>query len=589
MYGVSFLKERGKPIEGAGDGTSDSIKKQVPAGSFIMPADSSGALGLSKPGAATPQQGDSGAPGYQGEQVPVNVSNGEFEIPPEQVHALGVQFLNKAKNATHTPVPEKRQGGELFFANGGVVEDPEKRKGFGVAPIMNRGQQAAQPQQSAPGIASGVVGGVKTILGGLALPSAAIADGVRSGAARLTGGDPATLEGGATKYRDMALGTAAEGIAQSSAAAEGLREKGRAALGVQPFMGSSATSSDQARAEQPVQSASTAAPMPDAASPGEPGSSQSPGLGVTPWMDTGIGADRQGGQIVARAGADGTAEFTNATASPDAVSGASPMPTSGLGVAPITNRNQQQSEPGLGVGFARRGSAQNLGDGVGTFSQAEAGDAELAMGRFDRANQIRSQTIQESRRGQIGEGGGRVSVVADSSRAPTVPELMRARQEERQAQVEALRSQTQQGGQLATQRMATEQLSQQRLQQQIDEGQVSAQDRQRLDDLRAQIANTSLSEEQRAEARQSYNALSTPAKDRYIAQDVVMGVDDTNRPILGRQIIDVSTGQPVSTTQAQAARRQVTRAEVEQTARDEGLAFDEVEKLLRARGITVQG
>ena len=527
MYGVSFLQKGGKPIKGEGDGTSDSVKKSVSPGSYIMPADSSAALGMSDQGVATPQKQGFGAPGYKGEQVPVNVSNGEFEIPPEQVHALGVQFLNKAKNATHTPVPEKRQGGELFFANGGLVDDPEKPKGFGVAPIMNRGQQAEQPQQSAPGIASGVVGGVKTILGGLALPSAAIADGVRSGAARLTGGDPATLEGGATKYRDMALGTAAEGVAQSSAAAEGLREKGRAALGVQPVMNSTESAGGQAGTQQPVAPAtpSVPAPMADAAPTSQPSTPQNTGLGVTPWLETGIGADRQGGQIVARAGANGTAEFTNATASPEAVSGASPMPAGGFGVAPIMNRGQQAEQPGLGVGFARQGSAQNLGNGVGTFSQAEAGDAELALGRFERASQIRNQTIQESRRGQIGEGGGRVTVVSDSGRTPTVRERMLARLEERQAQTEATRSQAQQGaadGRLRraaeTQRMGTEQLNQQRLQQQVAEGELGMQDRQRLDQLRAQINDPALSEQQRAQALEAYNALAVTPDARLKAQ-----------------------------------------------------------------------
>lgn len=63
----------------------------------------------------------------------------------------------------------------------------------------------------------------------------------------------------------------------------------------------------------------------------------------------------------------------------------------------------------------------------GTFSQAAPGSAAEAFARFERANQEREKMIQASRRGQIGEGGGRVTVVRDSSRGPTIAELQNAR------------------------------------------------------------------------------------------------------------------------------------------------------------------
>ncbi|ENX57661.1 MULTISPECIES: hypothetical protein [Acinetobacter] len=115
MYGMQRPKQdsQSELIEGPGTGTSDSIKKNVPAGSFIMPADSTKKIGpknLKKLG--SPQ--------------PVNLSNGEFQLPPEQVHQVGVQALEQMKDATHEQVPEPEQQGlglkpELFFANGGLV------------------------------------------------------------------------------------------------------------------------------------------------------------------------------------------------------------------------------------------------------------------------------------------------------------------------------------------------------------------------------------------------------------------------------------------------------------------------------------
>ncbi|MCW8037956.1 hypothetical protein [Acinetobacter entericus] len=104
-------------IKGAGTGTSDDVKKEVPSGSYIMPADSTAQIGeqslqrLGKP-------------------TPVNLSNGEFQLTPDQVHQVGVHALNQMKEQTHTPVnqPQVQQNAqgepELFFANGGLIQSP---------------------------------------------------------------------------------------------------------------------------------------------------------------------------------------------------------------------------------------------------------------------------------------------------------------------------------------------------------------------------------------------------------------------------------------------------------------------------------
>lgn len=120
MYGMQRPKKdsQSELIKGKGTGTSDSIKKNVPAGSYIMPADSTQKLG--------PQNLQN-----LGSPQPVNLSNGEFQIAPEQVHQVGVQALEQMKNSTHTPVDQPQLGfklgqnkPELFFANGGLVTSP---------------------------------------------------------------------------------------------------------------------------------------------------------------------------------------------------------------------------------------------------------------------------------------------------------------------------------------------------------------------------------------------------------------------------------------------------------------------------------
>ncbi|EIM39980.1 hypothetical protein HADU_03948 [Acinetobacter sp. HA] len=115
--------QEGGKIQGPGTGTSDDVQKTVPSGTYIMPADSTAQIGEQN----LAQMG-------QDQPVDVNVSNGEFEMTPEQVHAIGVQALDQMKDLTHTPVDQPQvEGGfglkkpQLFFANGGVVEDEWKR------------------------------------------------------------------------------------------------------------------------------------------------------------------------------------------------------------------------------------------------------------------------------------------------------------------------------------------------------------------------------------------------------------------------------------------------------------------------------
>lgn len=137
------------PVRGPGTGTSDSVKTAVPEGTYIMPADSTEEIGEQnmaamgfQPGMKPAQKKEAG-PGLgfgPTAKVPVNLSNGEFRLSPEQVHAIGVQVLEGLKAATHEPAEEaaekyEQEGPEgedqsrpdLYFADGGLVEDPNKR------------------------------------------------------------------------------------------------------------------------------------------------------------------------------------------------------------------------------------------------------------------------------------------------------------------------------------------------------------------------------------------------------------------------------------------------------------------------------
>lgn len=136
--------QEGGKIQGPGTGTSDDVQKTVPSGTYIMPADSTAQIGEQN----LEQLG-------QGKPLDINVSNGEFEMTPEQVHAVGAQALDQMKDQTHTPsgLPQTimDQPGEkpkLFFRDGGLVQNrypsaDEVRK----AQLARQTQTAGQTQQ----------------------------------------------------------------------------------------------------------------------------------------------------------------------------------------------------------------------------------------------------------------------------------------------------------------------------------------------------------------------------------------------------------------------------------------------------------
>lgn len=118
---------RGGLVRGPGTGTSDSIPDEAEPGTYIMPADSTEAIGPS----ALEKMGT----------MPVRLSDGEFKIPPEQVMALGAAVLKLYKDATHTPV-----NGEDGGQTDAEVDDDDDARGFNPADRM-----AQMPQMYADG------------------------------------------------------------------------------------------------------------------------------------------------------------------------------------------------------------------------------------------------------------------------------------------------------------------------------------------------------------------------------------------------------------------------------------------------------
>ena len=138
----------GGMIRGPGTGTSDSIETEKKPGTFIMPADSTQAIGPE----ALEELGevDDSAVEEQGEKMPVRLSNGEFELPPEQVQALGEAVLTVMRNATHQPAAGQKEAPtgkgfmpHQFFASGGTVKDEEQQRLANQTAMYVRGAQEA--------------------------------------------------------------------------------------------------------------------------------------------------------------------------------------------------------------------------------------------------------------------------------------------------------------------------------------------------------------------------------------------------------------------------------------------------------------
>lgn len=422
---------------------------------------------------------------------------------------------------------------------GGIAADLPKSS---VLPSTASPQAGSKPN-SQPGLLDGLAGGAKAVVGGAALPFAVGIDAARSGLTSAVGGDPNTLPGGRSRYADAASATLDQGLTQAQGASESLQAGTRNVLGVQPAKQLSIADDLPAA---PV----SAARQPLAAAVAQQAPAVAQNQAAPEYMRTGIGADLPGGEIVMRAGADGVTEFTNDTA---AQSNARPFAASAarLQAGQSGNPTGMAAPAGSRVlasgssymtpdqELARLGSSVNLGNGIGTFSQAEAGSAQLALDRFERANQERGRMIAESRRGQIGEGGGRVTVVRDSSRKPTRQERMLARLDGRLAETEALRTKAQEGILAGLDTRQNSAVQREQALQGIASGAMELQNAQRINDLQSQIGDPNLPDAQRAAASQAYEALVPQGKGRYLEVRGGADADGTKAPSM---VFDTRTG-----------------------------------------------
>lgn len=471
-----------------------------------------------------------------------------------------------------------------------------------------RPTSAAEPQQLGTRKAErswwgnavdGLAGDAKAVAGAALVPHAAAADAVRNVAAMVADGDPNTLDGGSSKYLDKAFGTFNEGLSQASGAAQNIKADMRDVLGVKPLPSQAQTSVADSQGPAAAPSAPTAATQGDGS--GGQAASQVAATGGSEWQSTGIGRDQAGGEIFMRAGADGVPEFTNETATPGAASGAQ-SPKAGYG----TTRPTQSSAPGnmtapsgarvLASGsrtpdteFAALGSAANLGNGVGGFSQNTAGSAALALERFGRANEIRAGT---QRPRELGDNGGRLTVVRDSSRAPTMADLQNAKLDARQAQTADIRERTAQSSQQQQRESMNSEVDRQLRSLEAAQAQLGLADRQRISELQQSILDPSISPEQRRALAEQYRVLSGGKSENRFT--VVPGGQAINEQgvayTLPSTVINNQTGEFVQQGNAgQAFRTSVSRDEVAQTARSRGISEEEVIQALKAKGVSVNG
>lgn len=411
-------------------------------------------------------------------------------------------------------------------------------------------------------------GAAKTAAGAVAFPVHAAYDGVRNTIGEWAGGDPSQIK----QYSQDSYDLMQEGMAQAAEGAAGTSEQlkagTRSVLGIErapakaePAV-AAATQGKAAPAaagqKSPVQVAESA-PAP-AAGPTQAGKSTQYG---DQWTKTGIGQGAAGGEIVGRVGADGVPEFTNDA---KAVAGAQAMPKGGFGYmgrATATPGNMTApagarvlasgtNVPAGDAELARTGSAANVGNGIGTFSvMGEAGDAQRAIATFERANQIRAG-IPRAR--QLGDNGGKVTVVRDSSRAPSTTELINERRDLRER--EANRADRLADSRITTDGRATDRADQKQAQDmakgdvELAAAESALATSQELDAIRQKLADPNLRPDQRAALEATYYAMTTPAKDRYME---VRGGEDENGNQRASYVFDKREGRPLSTDGAGTA------------------------------------
>lgn len=261
---------------------------------------------------------------------------------------------------------------------------------------------------------------------------------------------------------------------------------------------------------------------------------QPPAVEASDIYRTGIGGGLTGGEIVAQRSHAGAPTFTNEAASPGITARASAMPAGGIGGG--------LNSPGVSnlpddMPLAQRGSLGNVGNGIGTFSQMQPGDSQLAIERFGRANEIRARTLQDQSR------GGRLTIIPDSSRTPTLADRQRARLDERQANTELTKQRTQQSILAGLDERMTGQLERQRLQQEIQAGGLAIDREQALGGILAGLNDPNLQGEARAQSEREYLMRADPKA--FLERQAKSGIDqvDLEKKQLERDLLRLELNQ----------------------------------------------
>ncbi|MCD5994143.1 hypothetical protein KDX38_11060 [Pseudomonas sp. CDFA 602] len=174
-----------------------------------------------------------------------------------------------------------------------------------------------------------------------------------------------------------------------------------------------------------------------------PSQSNTQNISADQYRTLSSGAGSPTAPIAARIGANGVPEFSNQPADLRSALNAAPIANPAVRATPSSLSDINPSAiSGLGPGPSSyaTGSLANLGDGIGVFSQANAGDGRLAMDRFARAANIRDAGRDKDRLDLASAKLVRdqnFNVVSDSSRRPTLADMRF--DEQRQAVTQGLK------------------------------------------------------------------------------------------------------------------------------------------------------
>ncbi|MCP1616942.1 hypothetical protein FBY21_1541 [Pseudomonas sp. SLBN-26] len=442
--------------------------------------------------------------------MPIGAPSAPIKLPAPMRMDGGL--LSRDSQAQTKPSPLRLDGG----IQGYQPPAPEQRYGIGDSPVPGnparaKAMQAQYDQPVMKGIPQGGIGGgapsqpaaeqphgngflrglaefgngiVNTTVGGAEALLAGPLDWGRNGITSLSGGDPQSLPGGPTAFRDTANRRLSTGLGQLGGTASAVGDTALATLGANRRDGSDPSVPHPAGIGGAPSVAQKQSPsdggivLPAA----EPVKVESNGIGG--FGETGIAG------VVGRRGANGVMEFSN---DPNDVAGA-------------------KGKAGGGIG-----------DGIGTLSIMSGGAEGMQR------NLAAAEIIRQTRRDNAGGG---LSIVGDSTRGRGLDQQQAERvasanwDRQQQAKLEARQAGGIAGG---LDQFFNNQLQRQATEQQIAARGLELQKQERLNGLLAGLDDQSRSPEERAQLREAYLQMTTPLKDQ---RTVSLG-----------EVVDPATGQ----------------------------------------------